>query len=420
MKPSGPTDFDSTRWTLIEQVRSDSSSDRRAALDELLRRYLPALQAHLMVRRGMQAQDAADLVQDFATNKILERDLVARADRTRGRFRAFLLTALDRYFVDRFRYRNAQKRAAAETFSLDSSGGETPGESEVDVFDIAWGRTVLKESLQNMKRGCEEEHALRTWETFRLRVLEPIVSGTPPIDYESLIRLCGFESPRQASNALITARRRFFRCLRDVVAEYATSEEELEEELTELHEIMSVRGAFNRDLLPFEIGWVQDGLVESPDVDTPDASELAHLFAYDESKDHPWQDHELGQLLRHLLETPITYLLSGTRVTQVPATWTHRRLSELFTASDPPLSLLEHTKNIGRAWVNQETGTMPSDLGVTLYFASIATALVRHGQRITSSPDRTLFEGFRRVTKKPWMEPRLREILHSGAERLQL
>ena len=60
------------RHTFVQQ--------RPEALDELLRRYLPPMEAHLVLRRNMQPQDAADLVQDFVANKILERDLVARAD----------------------------------------------------------------------------------------------------------------------------------------------------------------------------------------------------------------------------------------------------------------------------------------------------------------------------------------------------
>jgi RNA polymerase sigma-70 factor (ECF subfamily) len=94
-------------------------------------------------------------VQDFVTNKILERDLVSRADRARGRFRAFLLTALDRFFIDRCRQGKALKRARGEIYSLDDGPLEPRDKPQADVFDIAWGRMVLKETLRLMREGCQ-------------------------------------------------------------------------------------------------------------------------------------------------------------------------------------------------------------------------------------------------------------------------
>ena len=186
MQASGPGNFDSTRWTLIERIRGDSDVERRAAMEELLRRYVPALRAHLVYRRRMQEQDAADLVQDFVANKILERDLVARADRNRGKFRGFLLTALDRFFVDWCRYNSAQKRAAPDTVSIDTNTSDPTEEESPDIFDVAWGRTVLGEALKRMQQLCTEDVESQIWETFRFRVLDPIVGGTQPMEYQEL------------------------------------------------------------------------------------------------------------------------------------------------------------------------------------------------------------------------------------------
>jgi DNA-directed RNA polymerase specialized sigma24 family protein len=66
----------------------------------VLRAYLPALRAHLVIRRRVHPDRADDLLQGFCSDQVLEKDLVPRAERDRGKFRTFLLTALDRYAIN--------------------------------------------------------------------------------------------------------------------------------------------------------------------------------------------------------------------------------------------------------------------------------------------------------------------------------
>src|SRR5437762_6995431 len=91
--------FPETSWTEVERAGAEGADGPRDALGGLLRRYMPALRARLVIEKGIQADAAGDLLNGFLADKVLERDLVARADRSRGRFRTFLLTALDRYVV---------------------------------------------------------------------------------------------------------------------------------------------------------------------------------------------------------------------------------------------------------------------------------------------------------------------------------
>ena len=69
---------------------------RREALGVLLRRYVPALRAHLVVQKRVPRDAAADLIQGFVCDKVVEQGLLAGADRCKGKFRSFLRTALDR------------------------------------------------------------------------------------------------------------------------------------------------------------------------------------------------------------------------------------------------------------------------------------------------------------------------------------
>jgi RNA polymerase sigma-70 factor (ECF subfamily) len=200
---------------------------------------MPALRAHLIQAKGLTADRADDLVQDFVTAKILERDLIARADQARGKFRTFLLTALDRFLLNRLRDLGAKKRAAG-------AAAEPLGERDAklaagpsDAFDVAWARSVLSETLQRMRDHCETSGRMDVWGVFECRVLGPILEGTEPPDYHELVRRFGFQSPSQASNLLATAKRTFARTMRSVVGEYTGGEEEIEEELGQLREILS-------------------------------------------------------------------------------------------------------------------------------------------------------------------------------------
>src|SRR5947208_800763 len=104
--------FPVTAWSLVARAASATPEERSAALEALLRRYLPALRVRLVVDKRIENHKAEDLLQEFVTHKILEQDLIALADRAKGRFRTFVLTALDRYLIDQSRFELAAKRSA--------------------------------------------------------------------------------------------------------------------------------------------------------------------------------------------------------------------------------------------------------------------------------------------------------------------
>jgi hypothetical protein len=202
---------------------------------------LPALHAHLVYKR-LRPDEADDLLQEFVAGKILEKDLIARADRKLGKFRTFLLTALDRFLVDSIRARQAKKRAP------DAGRLQRIGERREPVqaaagpskaFDVAWARGVLDEALRRMQAQCESTGRPEVWGVFQCRVLEPILNGTEPAGYDELIERFGLKSPSQASNVLITAKRTYARALRSVVAEYARDGHEIAEEIAQLREVLA-------------------------------------------------------------------------------------------------------------------------------------------------------------------------------------
>ena len=92
--------FLSTHWSLIYKACDQDSVQRRKALDELLGLYLPALRAHLLYRRNIDSDRVEDILQGFVAEQILKRDLFAKANAAKGRFRSFLLRSLENYAIN--------------------------------------------------------------------------------------------------------------------------------------------------------------------------------------------------------------------------------------------------------------------------------------------------------------------------------
>src|SRR5262249_30986876 len=100
--------FPSTCWSRIEQ-------DTTAALETLAQRYWRPIHAYLRRALSRNDADARDLTQDFFV-WMIETSFVHKADPARGRFRAFLKTALRRYVDDQDQRARALKRGGGRRF----------------------------------------------------------------------------------------------------------------------------------------------------------------------------------------------------------------------------------------------------------------------------------------------------------------
>jgi len=228
--------FPETQWSLVFRA-GGGDEVRREAMGELLGRYLPALKAHLVLRKRVDPDRANDLVQGFAADKVVERDLLGHVTGGKGKFRTFLLTAFDRYVISEFRRRTAKKRSPGRLMSLDDVDQEGPAPS--DPFDVAWARELLREVLDRMRAECRATERPDIWDVFECRVLTPTLEDTKPVPYEQVVRRFGFRSPSHASHVLETAKRMFARLLRSAVEEYVGEAGDVEAEIGELREILS-------------------------------------------------------------------------------------------------------------------------------------------------------------------------------------
>jgi DNA-directed RNA polymerase specialized sigma24 family protein len=234
--------FSTTIWSLVGRASQGSEEEQRKALDQLVRRYRPALREHLIHRRNLPADTADDLLQEFLLNKVIERDILAKVVPGSGKFRYFLLTSLDRFRISAFRHAHAGTRSSRGQVSIDQAidvAGEAPASQ--NAFDIAWARQLLSSTIEKMRQKCQSSGRLDVWDVCQGRLLNPLLHGNEPISYDELVARHGLVSPGQASNLLVTAKRMLRKALRDLIAEYEPNEAMIDEEIADLLHILSAK-----------------------------------------------------------------------------------------------------------------------------------------------------------------------------------
>lgn len=397
------SEFRSTRWTLVGRAGGSSSNGKHEALQELLQIYLPALRSWLNRKYRMDSHHADDLLQDFVVSRILQKDLIKSASEDRGRFRSLLLSSLERFVIDQHRKSQTAKRAPERAASLEVQDDRAAisEDDSGDSFDAAWAHAVIREALQRMKLHCEVETGRAIWLVFTHRVLVPLVTGRDPMSYERLLVLCEFEEPRQASNALVTAKRAFTRSLRSVIEEYSLDDVEIDEELSELKLVLLTRGAINDDFLPEDVRESVAAAAEAPPGETATDRRISGFFSIDATRGSRWGTADVGAMVRHFLDSPISELID------VPASerqWAARSVRALFADGNPPVALLQGVKRAGRSIVKDADEPIPSEVGAYFYFLAIATSVVRTGTSISASPMPTLRAGIERFLKRDWLD----------------
>ena len=98
---AGPGRFFSTAWSMILQVQRNDRTTSRKYMGLLIQRYWRPV--FFFIKPFVDSHDdAKDLAQGFFVS-FLERNAISCADRTRGRFRNFLLASVKLYMRQRHR-----------------------------------------------------------------------------------------------------------------------------------------------------------------------------------------------------------------------------------------------------------------------------------------------------------------------------
>lgn len=168
--PSAPRVFATTRWSVVLRAGGTSPEAAHAALEQLCRDYWYPLYAYVR-RKGHSPEDAADLTQDFFA-KLLANDFAQDLTPEGGRFRSFLLTALNRFLINSWEKRQSLRRGGGVvTASLDAliaERGETEYRDDASdsdtperLFQRAWAETLLSRVLARLAAECADRADLR-------------------------------------------------------------------------------------------------------------------------------------------------------------------------------------------------------------------------------------------------------------------
>lgn len=233
--------FLTTHWSLIEDIQTEQDKDR-ALIGMLLERYWKPVYCFLR-RKNYSNEEAKDLTQDFFHEVVLNRNLVQRADQCKGRFRSFLLHALNQYLIDQERKHSAQKHIPKEkfvsldVFDLPDLPQKAADLSPEDCFNYIWKSALLDRTLSEVETKCREEGMETHWFAFRDRIVEPILKGLEPTSLKEICYRYGIKDEGTASNMVITVKRRFQATLKNNLRSTVISEHQINEELKEILEL---------------------------------------------------------------------------------------------------------------------------------------------------------------------------------------
>jgi len=231
--------FLTTHWSLIEDVSSVDLDKNRALLGLLLGKYWKPVYCYLR-RKGYNNEKAKDLTQEFFYEAVFGRGLIQKADESKGRFRSFLLIALNRFLINIKHKETAQKRIPKDKLiPLDMVDSlELPQTVSTlapeDSFNYAWVSSLLEDVLEEVEAKCHADGKSVHWQVFYDRVLQPIIDGT---DLPSLNEICeryGIKDDAKASNMIVTVKRRFQAALKKQLRNSVVSEEQVSGELEEI------------------------------------------------------------------------------------------------------------------------------------------------------------------------------------------
>ncbi|MDQ3348059.1 MAG: sigma-70 family RNA polymerase sigma factor [Acidobacteriota bacterium] len=238
--PRRPSRFATTRWTMVNAAARPADERASAALTELCEIYWPPLYGYLR-GRGYSAEQAQDLTQGFFV-RVLETQAIRAADPARGRFRAFLLTALKRYVINEYERDTAARRGgrhvhfpldfdeAERAYAADRRDDETPDR----LFDRKWAGIALERALQRLRDECAASGKTE----MATALLPYLTDSTGLASYRAVAEDLGL-TEGAVKIAVHRLRQRYGAILRAEVAETVAGDQEVEAEMRELLRALS-------------------------------------------------------------------------------------------------------------------------------------------------------------------------------------
>jgi hypothetical protein len=157
-----------------------------------------------------------------------------------------------------------------------------------------------------------------------------------------------------------------------------------------------------------------------------EARSLAAFMAAGAERARLWRPEEIAAIFRHQMAAPILVDLAGfdpvtaarLRTLSDAQSLLLKSFADLFHHPAPPLELLELTKDFAKANMEPADSPLPGEVAAALYYASIASALVRLDRRISRLNDAELRRGFLWTKERAWMDGQTRQLLDEATQKI--
>ena len=232
--------FETTHWSMVLAAVGHDLSHCREAMQELCRRYWFPLYAFAR-RRGYESNQAQDLIQAFFL-RLLEKDVLSKADRDRGRFRNFLLASLKNFLANEAAKESALRRGGEHPLlSLDFRDAEGRLAHEaVDTltpeahYHRQWALQVLQRTLEKLEAEFRDEGKSELFDALR----PYLAADSERMPYAEVAATLAM-SPDAVKVAVHRMRRRYRSRLESEIVDTVASPAEIDEEIQELFHALS-------------------------------------------------------------------------------------------------------------------------------------------------------------------------------------
>jgi RNA polymerase sigma-70 factor (ECF subfamily) len=230
-----PGQFRTTHWSVVLSAKNPDSPESDQAIATLCETYWYPLYAYVR-RAGHSPEDAEDLTQGFFA-RFLEKRALLSVDRSKGKFRSFLLACLKHFLHNEWEKSQSLKRGG--TFSLVSLNFEY-GENRYrrepahevtpdKLFERSWAEVLLKNVLDRLRN---EYAAVGKGKLFDL--IHPYLEGNrDQTPYGDLAKRLGM-GLSATKMAVLRLRRRYGEFLRQEIGQTVATPEEVDDEIRHL------------------------------------------------------------------------------------------------------------------------------------------------------------------------------------------
>jgi RNA polymerase sigma-70 factor (ECF subfamily) len=227
--------FTATHWSVVLMAGQTSSPQAAQALERLCRTYWYPLYAYIR-RQRHSPHDAQDLTQEFFA-RLLARNFLGTVGPEKGRFRSFMLAALNHFMADeRDRAKAAKRGGGKALLSLDEEEAETryvadtAGPLSPDkLFEKRWATTLLERAFTRLRDEFFSSERAERFDRLKVFLQDGCESG----DYTQVGRELGL-SANSVAAAVRRLRQRYRELVRAEIAHTVADPDEVKEEMQHL------------------------------------------------------------------------------------------------------------------------------------------------------------------------------------------